>query len=50
MLLFAAIPALWPWALPTYLVLIGGVAVTMLAMRAVKGAMSDVRCRADGRE
>lgn len=49
-LLLAAIPALWPWALPTHLVLIGGVAVTMLAMRAVKGSMSEVRCRADGCE
>lgn len=49
-LLLAAIPALWPWALPTYLVLIGGVAVTMLALRAVKGVMPEVRCRADGCE
>lgn len=47
-LLLAAIPALWPWALPTYLALIGGVAVTMLAMRAVTRTTPEVRCRADG--
>lgn len=47
-LLLAAIPALWPWALPTYLALISGIASAMLATRAVKGAISEVRCRANG--
>lgn len=47
-LLLAAIPALWPWAFPTYLALIGGIASTILAIRVVKGTISEVRCPADG--
>lgn len=47
-LLLAAIPALSPWAMPTYLALVGGVTVTMLGMRAVKRApFARVRWRAD---
>lgn len=47
-LLLAAIPALSPWAVPTYMALVAGVTITMLGMRAVKRApCARVRWRAD---
>lgn len=46
-LILAAIPTLSPWALGTYLTLLSGVAIALIAMRALTGSLARVECTDD---
>lgn len=46
-LILAAIPTLSPWALASYLALLGGAALALLAMRVLMGPLAPVVCSGD---